>query len=332
MKSPKLLNHLRSILRSKLYSDTVLMLHIIKYLDTVVSNFAKISIPILLIVYLIRGFVNGTFIPYSITYIVNGLKDENKNVLQAGLILLLASSVIFAITEIAQMNYFKKLTRSIISLKKHILSKIVRKDCLQENPEELVGKVASDVDFIVWNINAVLTTLLPNLFTALTALITIYSFNTTIGLITATSTIPYVIYAEIYTKRVEVYRALERKTYAQSIVHIKNIIYGEKVDKDLDNILKKWEYSVNKMMWLDRFYFSASLATSLLSVSGVALLASREVSSNKLSIGALSGILYASITAHFGMLNAMWAFCIQGQTVSTLKRIVNYLLTSEKEC
>lgn len=49
----------------------------------------------------------------------------------------------------------------------------MRKDCLQENPEELVGKVASDVDFIVWNINAVLTTLLPNLFTALTALITI---------------------------------------------------------------------------------------------------------------------------------------------------------------
>jgi hypothetical protein len=117
VKSPKLLNHLRSILRSKLYSDTVLMLRIIKYLDTVVLNFAKISIPILLIVYLIRGFVNGTFIPYSITYIVNGLKDENKNVLQAGLILLLASSVIFAITEIAQMNYFKKLTRSIISLK-----------------------------------------------------------------------------------------------------------------------------------------------------------------------------------------------------------------------
>jgi len=312
---------------SKLYSDTRLMLRSIVILDKTTSNFTKIGIPIILIVYLARGFANGVFIPYSMTYVIDGLKNQDNKLFQGGVVLLITTALVFVVTEIAQMIYFKKLTRGIASMKRYIIDRIKREG-VYEDPEDLVGKISSDVDFVVWNVNAVLTTLLPNLFTAITALYTIYSFAPSIGFIATASVTPYVLYAEIYSRRVEMYRAQERKMYAQSIVYIKNIVYGESVNGDLDKTLETWEYSINKILWIDRFYFAAGLATWFSSMGLIAVLAGREVTMGKLGLGVLSGILYATLTTHSGMLNAMWALCIQGQTATTLKRILNYLESS----
>jgi len=326
----RLVNRVERVFKSKLYSDSVLVLKVLLYLDKFVSNFVKISIPLLIIIFLIRGLVNGTFIPYSVTFIVNALRDLGGNELYLGISLLVLSGVLFAITEIALMAYFKKLTRSIVALKEHIVNIVVNmRKRVQDNPEDLVGKIASDVDFVVWNINAVLTTLLPNLFTTLTALITLYSFEYTIGLVATATTLPYLLYAEAYARRVDEYRALERKTYAQSLVYIKDTVYGVSTGEGVKRILGEWEYSVNKILWLDRYYFTLSFITALFSTSTLALMASREVTEGKLSIGGLSGLIYASVTAHFGMLNAMWALCIQGQTVTALRRILNYMQTKE---
>ncbi len=222
-------------------------------LDKFVSNFAKISIPLLIAVFSIRGLVNGTLIPYSVTFIVNALRDLGGSELYLGIALLVLSGALFAITEIALMAYFKKLARSIVALKEHIVNVVVNmRKRVQDNPEDLVGKIASDVDFAVWNINAILTTLLPNLFTTLTALITLYSFEYTIGLVATTTALPYLLYAEVYARRVDAYRTLERKTYAQSFVYIRDVVYSGGLSRDLRRVLADWEYSVNKILWLDR--------------------------------------------------------------------------------
>jgi len=312
---------------SKLYSDTRLMLRSIVILDKTTSNFIQIGIPIILIVYLARGFANGVFIPYSMTYVIDGLKNQDNKLFQGGVVLLITTALVFVVTEIVQMIYFKKLTRGIASMKRYIIDRIKREG-VHEDPEDLVGKISSDVDFVVWNLNAVLTTLLPNLFTAITALYTINSFAPSIGFIATASVTPYILYAEIYSRRVETYRAQERKMYAQSIVYIKNIVYGESVNGDLDKTLKTWEYSINKILWIDRFYFAVGMATWFSSMGLIALLAGREVTMGKLGLGVLSGILYATLTTHSGMLNAMWALCVQGQTATTLKRILKYLESS----
>ena len=319
-------SNLEGVFKSKLYSDTLLVLRVLLYLDRVVLNFAKISIPLLVAVFLVRGFVNGTLIPYSITFIVNWLGERGRGDFYSGVVLMTVSGALFAVTEVALMAYFKKLTRSIVALKENIISTITTaRRSTQDTPEDLVGKIASDVDFAVWNINAVLTTLLPNLFTAITALITLYSFEHSVGLVATATITPYLLYAEVYARRVDAYRTLERKTYAQSLVYIRDIVYSGGPSRDLRRVLADWEYSVNKILWLDRLYFTASFITALLSASAISLLATRRVLEGRLSLGALSGVVYASITAHFAALNAMWALCIQGQTTIVLRRILSYL-------
>jgi ABC-type multidrug transport system fused ATPase/permease subunit len=322
----RLVDRVERVFESRLYSDSVLVLRVLLNLDKFVSNFAKISILLLIAVFSIRGLVNGTLIPYSVTFIVNALRDLGGSELYLGIALLVLSGVLFAITEIALMAYFKKLARSIVALKEHIVNVVVdMRKSVRDSPEDLVGKIASDVDFVVWNINAVLTTLLPNLFTAVTALITLYSFEYTIGLVATATALPYLLYAEVYARRVDAYRTLERKTYAQSLVCIRDIVYGGGSSRDLRRVLADWEYSVNKILWLDRLYFTASFITALLSASAISLLAARRALEGRLSLGALSGVVYASITAHFAALNAMWALCIQGQTTIVLRRILSYL-------
>lgn len=315
---------------SKLYTDTTQMIFVIKSLDRMIYNFIKIGISILVIAFVIRGIVNGTLIPYSITYVVDGLKNsEKRSLFLWGLTLFGVSGLLFAVTELMLMIYFKKLTRGIVVMKHNIIEKILRKRDDREDPEDLVGKIANDVDFIVWNVNGVLTTLMPNLFTTITALTTVYSFSHSIGIFISITMLPYILYAEYYSRKVEVYRTLERKTYSQSIVYIKNLVFGERVNGDLYKTLREWNNSIDQVLWLDRIYWSLSLGTAFISMTGISLLAEREISENKLGIATLSGLLYASLTAHFGMLNAMWALCIQGQTIAALKRVMNHLITVE---
>jgi ABC-type multidrug transport system fused ATPase/permease subunit len=315
---------------SKLYADTTQMIFVIKSLDRMIYNFIKIGISILVIAFVIRGIVNGTLIPYSITYVVDGLKNsEKRSLFLWGLTLFGVSGLLFAVTELMLMIYFKKLTRGIVVMKHNIIEKILRKRDDREDPEDLVGKIANDVDFIVWNVNGVLTTLMPNLFTTITALTTVYSFSHSIGIFISLTMLPYILYAEYYSRKVEVYRTLERKTYSQSIVYIKNLVFGERVNGDLYKTLREWNNSIDQVLWLDRIYWSLSLGTALISMTGISLLAEREISENSLGIATLSGLLYASLTAHFGMLNAMWALCIQGQTIAALKRVMNHLITVE---
>lgn len=61
--------------------------------------------------------------------------------------LLAASAVIFVVTKVAHMVFFKKLTKSIVSLKQFIVS-VVRRGGVKDDPEDLVGKISSDVDFV----------------------------------------------------------------------------------------------------------------------------------------------------------------------------------------
>ena len=315
----------RASIESKLYSDVAIIVQTIRFIDGVVPGFFKFGVPLLVAVYLARGVANGVFTPHSIAYIVDGFKENDGDRVNLGVGLLLSTAAILVVTEFAQMAFFKRLSRAIVSLKQR-LTWLVKTKQLKDNPEDLVGKISSDVDFIVWNTNAFLTTLLPNLFTATTALYSVFSFDRIIGILATLTLVPYALYAELYSRRIEKYRSLERETYAESIVQIRNIVYGDiSSSEELEGVLKRWEHSVNKIMWMDRYYFALSFITSFTSVAAVALLGAERVREEAIGVGSLAGIIYATLTAHFGMLNATWAFCILGQTVATIKRILNHL-------
>lgn len=317
----------REGLGSKLYSDTLYMVSAIRYINSMVPGFMSIGLTTLFIVFIARGVVNGTLIPYSITYVIDGLRDSRDSLFLYGLALLASSGLVFAVSEIALMVYFKRLTKGIVVMKKKIMDVVRGRGASGEDLEDLVGKIANDTDFIVWNINGVLTTLLPNIFTTMMSVATVYSFSKSIGLFLAITTLPYVLYAEVYSRRVEYYRSVERRAYAQSIVYIKNIVYGEKVNGDLEKTLYSWNQSIDRILWLDRVYWSLGLGTALVSMIGISLFSEREMREGRMDVASLAGLLSASLTAHFGMLNAMWALCVQGQTVAALKRVVSHLMS-----
>ncbi len=330
-----LMNHLasnRGHYESKILKDLLYLATILKYIETLVPGFIKYGITLLIVIFIVRGTVNGFAIPYSITYIVDGLKNSLSEVFMRGVYLLIISGILFAITEILLMIYFKRLTRGIVVTKEKLLNSFGNSDRNNNHdPDDLVGRIANDVDFVFWNINGVITTLLPNLFTSIMSVAAVYSFNHFIGIFITITMLPYIIYTELYSRKAETYRLTERRTYSLSISYIKNLIYGEKVNGDLFKVLREWNISVDKILWLDRYFWSISLTTALGSLAGIALLSSKELNEGRINIATLSGLLSASLTAHFSMVNTMWALCVQGQTVAAIKRVAEYLDIREKK-
>jgi len=122
-----------------LLSDTVLLVRAIVVFDRVVSSFAKIGVSVLASVYLARGFANSVFVPSSIAYIVDGVRGVNGGSIQLGVLLPVASAAIFVVTEVAHMVFFKKLTKSIVSLKQFIVI-VVKRDGVKDDAEDLLER------------------------------------------------------------------------------------------------------------------------------------------------------------------------------------------------
>ncbi|MEM1611427.1 MAG: hypothetical protein QXQ57_07280 [Sulfolobales archaeon] len=319
---------------SKLIYDLILMLRFLKIMSTSgVRDLLKFSIPLLVGIFAIRAIANGVLVPYAITHVVNFVRDsDNRDSLAMGSGLFGVSAVLFLITELALFKYFKSLTDGIVEVKRVLIRNIssVRSEG-RDSPEDLVGKLANDVDFIVWNINGVLTTLLPNLLTSVASTVTIASFNHKIGALAVATLIPYIVYAEAYSRRIEAYRLEERRSYSVTMARIKDIVYGGSDDGGLEKAFSRWRSSILSILWMDRLYWGASLATAFGSMGLLAVLFIRGFDGNETDPGKVAGILSAALTAHMGMLNAMWAMCVQGQTSAAIKRIMVYSKLFERE-
>ncbi len=319
---------------SKLFEDLVLMVRFLKIMSlSGAKDLLTYSLPILVGVFAVRAVANGVLVPYAISHVVNFIaRDEgDRGSIAVGAGLFGASAALFLVTELALFKYFKSLTDSVVDVKRVLIRNIslVRSEG-RDSPEDLVGKLANDVDFVVWNINGVLTTLLPNILTGIASAATVASFSSQIGVLTAATLIPYIAYAEVYSRRVEAYRSEERRSYSVTMARIKDIVYGGSDDGGLERALYRWRSSVLSILWMDRLYWGASLATAFTSMSLIALTSTRVLRRDGIDPGSLAGILSAALTAHMGILNAMWALCVQGQTSAAIKRLIIYSKLFEK--
>jgi ABC-type multidrug transport system fused ATPase/permease subunit len=324
---------LRRSFSSKLFEDLVLMVRFLKIMGlSGTKDLLRYSLAILVGVFAVRAVANGVLVPYAISHVINFIRDgDSRGSIAMGAGLFGASAALFLITELALFKYFKSLTDGIVEVKRVLIRNIslVRSEG-RDSPEDLVGKLANDVDFIVWNINGVLTTLLPNLLTGIASAATVASFSHQIGALTAVTLIPYIVYAEAYSRRIETYRSEERRSYSVTMARIKDIVYGGSDDGGLERALGIWRSSVLNIIWMDRLYWGASLATAFTSMSLIAVISTRDLREDRIDPGSMAGILSAALTAHMGMLNAMWAMCVQGQTSAAIKRLIIYSKLFEK--
>ncbi|MEM4732426.1 MAG: hypothetical protein QXO48_04735 [Desulfurococcaceae archaeon] len=313
------------LIRVELVRELREIVEVMLFINKSVRSFAVVGFPILVSTFLARGVVNGFLVPYAITYLVEGLREyvegeDELSKLLNGVALFGFSGVVFGSTEIALMMYFKKLSHGIVSLKERILMSANNN---ASNKENLVGIVANDVDFVVWNLNGVLTMLLPNMFTSITALITVYSLGPTVVSLLLASLVPYLVYTELYLRKIRRARTFEREAYSYSIVLTRDYIYDNRGLDDLHRVLRKWKFYIDKIMWYDRLFFASSFATTFASTALLSYVVWFEALRGRISLGGVAGIISASLTSHISLMNAMWAICIQGQVTATFLRLKN---------
>jgi len=310
-------------LRSKLLDDFRITISFIgKVALKKVNGFSK-SMAIMVSVFLVRAIVGGNIVPQAISRIVNALKDEALNTAIFGFWLFIVSAIIYAATEFILFKYFKKLAETIIALKKSVIDSI-RANGISDSPEDVVGRISSDIDFVIWNMNAVLVTLLPNIFTGIVAAYTVLNFNMYVGLVTVFTLTPYLMLAEYYSRRVEIARLEERHEYSVSIAYIRDVVYWRQENGFLSQVLSKWYRAILRVMWYDRVYWGVSFFTQFTSIGIISFVAVLQAYNGAIDVGSLAGIISATINAHSALLNAMWALCIQGQNVAAIKRIYVY--------
>lgn len=309
--------------RSKLLDDfkiTLLFIRGVAFKN--VNGFSR-AITIMISVFLARSIVGGYILPQAISRIVNALKNEEENVLAFGLGIFTASAIVHIATEFILFKYFRRLVDAIVILKKRIIDHI-KSNGVSDSPEDVIGRISSDIDFVIWNINIVLTTLLPNIFTGIVATYTILNFNVKVGFITILTLAPYIVLAEHYSRRAEVARHEERHEYSVSIACIRDVVYWRQENGFLNQVLNKWRRAILRVIWYDRVYWGFSLFTQYASIGVVSLAALLQAYRGFIDVGSLAGIISAAINSHTALLNAMWALCIQGQNIAAIKRIYVY--------
>lgn len=316
-----------SRIRSKVIDDVTTMARFIRNIIIPHSPGFSLALFVMITVFVVRSVVGGYFIPQAIANVVNAVRRSEEELFfkrfVTGVGLFGAAAIVFIATEFALMRYFTKLADSIVSLKKAMLAKI-NENGNNEPLDDVIGRVSSDIDFVIWNINAVLTTLLPNVFTAVASTITIFSFNTSIGLAMLASSAPYMLLAEYYSRKAEVARLEERRAYSASIAYIRDALYERRNGDLLNNVFSWWRKSITNLIWFDRIYWGFGLFTQFSSAAAISYMSIEKARKGEIDVGTLAGIISAALGAHGAMLNAMWALCIQSQTVAAIKRVTIY--------
>jgi ABC-type multidrug transport system fused ATPase/permease subunit len=296
-----------------------------------VSRFRE-ALLLMISVFLVRAYIGGNVMPVNTRRVVNAIASQDLQMLIYGAIIYFASGVVHIATEFILQRYFVKLAEGIVKIKLLLLNNLNRVMSSEKklSLEDLVGRISSDVDFVVWNLNVVLTTFIPNIFTAVTAIATLLSFDTVVGLCTAPTLIPYIFIAEYYSRRAEKARFKERQAYSQSIVHIRDAVYGAENGYSMAKILNLWKESIVKVMWYDRVYWGTSLITMFSSIGLASYIVYNFSRDDRVDVGTVAGILTAISTGHSAFMNAVWALCIQSQTVAAVKRILECIGVDQK--
>lgn len=289
------------------------------------------SLMLMIAVFMVRAYIGGYVVPKNTALIVNAIQALDTNAFIYGVSVYVVAGLVHIATEFALQKYFVKLADGIIKIKEIIVNNLHKiKTSGEINLEDLVGRISSDVDFVVWNLNTTLTTFIPNVFTSVSAMVTLFFFDRIIGLATLPLLIPYIVIAEYYSRRAENARLKERQAYAISIVHIRDVVYGSKDGNTINNSLSSWKNFICKVMWYDRIYWGASLLTLFSSIAFASYITYLQASINRIDVGMVAGILSAISTAHSTFMNAIWALCIQSQTAAAMKRIIECITLNQK--
>ena len=190
-----------------------------------------------LVAFALRAYASGSLIPLSITDVVNYLQQDNGHGLRRAILMLAASAVIFSATEWLFRPFWASIARGIANIKARLISGAPR----GQDPSDLVGRLASDVDFVMWNLGGMYTTFVPNLLTALVATATVWQLSEPMGVVTVAALPISLLILEPYLAGVERARTVERRYYSELVHRLEERLRGTASDEDFVRSVRMWE-------------------------------------------------------------------------------------------
>lgn len=274
----------------------------------------------------LRALAVSVMFPVSIGIVVNHLNSGGQGLPLMALVFLIVSLSINLLTEWVFRPYNYLFARKISDLRKDLADSINRRNSAgQESSKNLgddvIGRISSDVDFVMWNLSSVIGTVVPNLLTMSFAVVTIAYTNLTMAGISILLLPLYLFVVRKYSNDVFMIRMEERRTFSRMIKLSSDIIDGRPDSNLFDDTLRNWNKVMYRQITLDRVYWTYALffmgsGPIVLLALGIPL-----VNQSLLSIGNLVTIVLAANNIYGPVAGMVWGFALLSQTAPSAKRV-----------
>jgi ABC-type multidrug transport system fused ATPase/permease subunit len=278
--------------------------------------------------FLSRSISLGLLLPLILRDVVTALSTTppDSRLLNQGMLSLAAVAVAVSATEWLLRPFWNQMARGIVSIKKRILG---RGPAAWGDGGDVIGRIVSDIDFVIWNSSGGFTTMLPNVLMASASLAAMASLSPAMGLLGAAIIPPLAAVTELYSRRVEQARNIERSFYSQNIHSAERYLNGEVgVLAEFYTSLDRWLAGIMRIIHYDRVFWFSGLAVSTSLPLAVLWLGLAELERGSMNVGAVAGSLYASVNYSLSLLNGFWGLCMLGQSLAPIKRVA--LISQER--
>ena len=263
--------------------------------------------------YALRAAVGGYMVPVAVSSVAAFVATRSQASLRYAVLLLLAGAAIYAGTEWLFRPFWDGIAEAIVEAKVRVLS-AARRGGL---PVDLVGSLANDVDFIMWNFGSFYNTLAPNLLSYAVSVATIYSFSPALAAANLAFLLPSLAVIEAYMRRVEEVRGEERRQYGAVIYYSNKALVDGADASPLLSALRRWRGAIGGNILLDRVYWSTGLAIMMAAPAATVLAAAQM----GLATSSLVGAAYASLNAYSSLVNGLWGLALIGQNRPAIRRV-----------
>ena len=285
-----------------------------------------------LISYVLRAVASGYLIPIALAKLTNSMAKGNSPLFFTSsvtyfIITMAIVTLLYALSEWLFRPFWNSIAKAIVNIKEAIIGRINNgiNGLSGDDINDIIGRIVNDVDFVMWNIGNMYNTFMPNILTTLTSIITIIQLDPVIGGV-ALATVPLsALLIEPYVKGVEQARKIERSAYSESIHRVEEFLRGNANIDSVHGSLRRWINGISNQIKWDRVYWSSALAYAYATPLLLSVLGIYKVRTNRMSLGSLIGIIYASLTAYPALINALWGICLLAQNLVPIKRIEELL-------
>ncbi|MEM4591653.1 MAG: ABC transporter transmembrane domain-containing protein [Nitrososphaerota archaeon] len=273
------------------------------------------------ITFLTRSIALGLMLPLILRDVVASLSSSppdtrllNQSLMSLGILAIAVSA-----SEWLLRPFWNSMALGIVGIKNRIMS---RASPGGSDSKDLIGRLVSDVDFVIWNSSSSLTVILPNFLMTVSSLAAMIQLSPLLGLVSLSIVPPLLATTEYYVRRAEEARNVERSFYSQSIHFAERILNGGRGDlPGFQTSLERWLTGILRLIHYDRVFWFSGLAFGSSLPFAVLWVGLGELNQGRLDTGALAGSLYASVNYSLALVNGFWGLCMLGQSLAAIKRV-----------